>query len=59
MILPRDECASEEVMYKVCALGYSKVYGEKDEEELSKKKWEGAIGEAEKEPGKWDVMEAK
>lgn len=38
MISPRDECASEEVMYKVCALGYSKVYGEKDEEELSKKK---------------------
>lgn len=59
MISPREECTSEEVLYKVCTLGYSNVYRRERWGGDIKGKWEGATGEAEKEPRKKDVMEAR
>lgn len=32
MISPREECASEDVIFKICALGYSKEEASKENE---------------------------
>lgn len=57
MISPREECTPEEVIFKICALEYSKVYGRESYRGNIKGEWEGATGVVAKEPEKWDFLE--